>query len=151
MDTNNNTIEGVELTTLRIIEGELGNVMHALKRDEKDFDKFGEVYFSTVDQGKIKAWKRHRSMVMNIVVPVGEIKFVLYDDRAESNTQGNFLQINLSQKNYKRLYVPPKIWMGFQGKAQSMNLLVNIASIQHDPDECDRCELDELPYEWQVL
>ena len=34
-----------------------GDVMHAIKKSDIGFNGFGEVYFSWVDQGAIKAWK----------------------------------------------------------------------------------------------
>ncbi|MCK4830475.1 dTDP-4-dehydrorhamnose 3,5-epimerase family protein [bacterium] len=110
----NNAIEGVMLTPLKIIPRDVGDVLHAMKRTDASFCGFGEVYFSTVNKGQVKAWKRHRKMTLNLVVPCGEIKFALYDDRTESPTCGKFLEVVLSRDNYQRLTVPPMIWMGFQ-------------------------------------
>ena len=49
-----------------------------------DFNHFKESYFSTVNGDVIKPWKKHNKMTLNLVVPLGEIKFVLFDDRRES-------------------------------------------------------------------
>ncbi len=38
-------IEGMVLTPLKIIEGELGQVMHAMKKTDAYFSGFGEAYF----------------------------------------------------------------------------------------------------------
>ena len=40
-------------------------------------------------------------MTLNLSVPVGEIKFVLYDDRKNSKTFGEFDEINLSLEELK--------------------------------------------------
>jgi dTDP-4-dehydrorhamnose 3,5-epimerase len=146
MDSLN--IEGVNLIPLRTIKGELGNVMHALKNSDSDFINFGEAYFSTIDQGKIKGWKKHRQMIMNIIVPQGKIKFVLFDDRFDSSSYKQFFEIILSPVNYQRLTVPPKVWMGFQGISPHNNLLLNIANIPHDPNEVRNLELSEIKYNW---
>ena len=58
------------------VEG--GNVLHALKASEKEFHGFEEAYFSTIEINKIKAWKRHLRMTMNLIVPVGEVQFNFY-------------------------------------------------------------------------
>ena len=58
-----------------------------MKETSAGYAGFGEAYFSQVDKGAIKAWKRHKKMTLNLLVPVGEIKFVLFDDREASNTQ----------------------------------------------------------------
>ncbi len=79
-------IEGVQLTALNIIEGPSGNVLHALKGHEDSFNGFGEAYFSTIHHNSVKGWKRHRQMTLNIVVPIGSIKFVLFDGRETGKT-----------------------------------------------------------------
>ena len=141
-------IERVMLTPLKIISGDAGDVLHAMKITEASFCGFGEVYFSTVNKGQVKAWKRHRKMTLNIVVPCGEIKFVLFDDRTESPTCGKIFEVFLSRSNYQRLTVPPMIWMGFMGMGDELNMLLNIASIPHDPQEGDRLELTRIRYNW---
>ena len=141
-------IEDVLLTPLRVIKGESGDVMHALKQQEESFQGFGEAYFSTIHPRAVKGWKKHRKMVLNLIVPVGTIKFVLYDARLSSKTYQAIQEIILSPKNYQRLTVPPGIWMAFQGMGESANILLNIASIQHDPLEADNLPVqnDSIPY-----
>jgi dTDP-4-dehydrorhamnose 3,5-epimerase len=142
------SINGVVLTPLRIINGESGNVMHALKNHEETFAGFGEAYFSTVEKGAVKGWKRHRQMTLNLVVPAGEIFFVLYDAREKSTTHGVLQEIRLSIYNYQRLTVPPGIWMAFKGIQSSANILLNIASIPHDPREAETLPIinEHIPY-----
>jgi dTDP-4-dehydrorhamnose 3,5-epimerase len=141
-------IEGIVLTPLRIITGESGNVMHALKNHEETFSGFGEAYFSTVEKNAVKGWKRHRQMTLNLVVPAGEIFFVLYDARENSPTRGQVQEVVLSPDHYKRLTVPPGIWMSFKGIRPSPNMLLNIASIPHDPEEAENLPVvnDLIPY-----
>lgn len=130
------TIEGVILTPLKIIKGDLGSVLHAIKATDGGYSGFGEAYFSTVDHLAVKAWKKHQIMVSNLVVPVGTVKFVIYDDRPESPTFESTMEVVLSESNYQRLTIPPGLWMGFQGAGEGLNMLLNVASIPHDPDEC---------------
>lgn len=141
-------IEGVLLTPLKIIEGTDGNVLHALKKQENAFSNFGEAYFSTVRFLAVKGWKRHREMTLNVVVPVGAIKFVLYDGRKDSSTYKEIQEVELSIKNYQRLTVPPGIWMAFTGRSEGLNMLLNIASIPHEPLEAENLPIsnDIIPY-----
>ncbi len=143
-------IEGVILTPLKSILHAKGDVFHAMKRSDTGFNGFGEAYFSTVNCGDVKGWKKHLRMTMNLVVPVGEIRFVIYDDRIESPTKGSFLDVCLSPQNYQRLTVPPGVWMGFKGLGSRINLLLNIADLMHDPEESENISLDSIPYEWGV-
>ena len=82
-------IEGLMVTRLNIIGVDGGDVLHAMKSFEHGYDGFGEAYFSTIESGIIKGWKRHREMVLNLVVPIGAVRFVAFDDRKESSTMGN--------------------------------------------------------------
>ena len=130
-------IADVLITPLRIIPGESGEVLHALKAKEESFQGFGEAYFSSVNGYAVKGWKKHRMMILNLIVPLGKIRFVLYDDRNESKTYGEIQELILSRENYQRLTVPPGIWMAFQGMMDGTNMLLNIASIPHDPNEAE--------------
>ena len=136
------------ITHLDVIDTPGGKVMHAIKETSTGYMGFGEAYFSWVDEGAIKAWKRHKNMTLNLVVPVGEIKFVLFDDRDASNIR--FQEVILSRDNYFRLTVPPMVWMGFQGISSIDSMLLNIADIHHSPLEVDRKKIDEIEFDWSV-
>ena len=141
-------IDGVILTSLGIIEVEGGNVLHAMKQEDNGFNGFGEAYFSTVEHKVIKGWKRHFEMTLNIVVPIGHIRFVLFDDRDNSKTKGFYQEVSLSRNNYQRLTVPPMIWFAFEGIAKESSLLLNLASIPHRKKEQENLSLDEIRYKW---
>jgi dTDP-4-dehydrorhamnose 3,5-epimerase len=138
-------IDGVELTPLKIIEVKDGNVLHALKKSDIGFEGFGEAYFSNVESGQIKGWKRHREMTLNLICPVGKIKFVLCDDRNGKNVFEEFI---ISLEDYSRLTVPPMIWFGFAGLSEENSMLLNIANILHNDAEIDRKDLKEIDYNW---
>jgi len=142
-------LDGVLLTPLKIIDTLGGDVLHGLKRSDPGFSGFGEAYFSTVEKGAIKAWKRHREMILNLVVPVGAVRFVLFDDRQGSSSIGKYQEVTLSRSNYQRLTVPAMLWMGFQGVSDGPNILLNVASIPHQPEEAERLELEQIEYHWE--
>jgi len=143
-------ISGVVFTPLSIIDTEGGDVLHAMKSSDMGYNGFGEAYFSTIDSGAIKGWKSHQEMILNLVVPIGKVRFVIFDDRIETPTKGEFCEIILSRENYGRLTIPPLLWVGFQGLDNSSSLLLNIASIEHSPEEVSRRELNEIEFDWGV-
>ncbi len=144
-------IDGVIVTPVKIIDVTGGDVLHAMKCKDFGFAGFGEAYFSTVEQGAIKAWKRHKKMTLNLIVPVGKIRFVMFDERNESSTYGIYEKIVLSLENYCRLTVPPMVWLGFQGISKERAMLLNIASIPHDPNEADGKSVEEIEFDWSSL
>ena len=141
-------IDGLLINPQKIIDTLGGDVMHVLKNMDDSFVGFGEAYFSVVEFGVIKAWKRHHEMVMNLVVPVGEISLVFFDDREDSSSFRMFQEITLSRKNYARITVPPLLWVGFKGIGIGVNMLLNIASIPHNPDEVDTKKINEIKFDW---
>lgn len=139
-------MEGVLLTPLKQLFNPKGDVFHGMKKSDPGFTTFGEAYFSTVHQGDIKPWKKHHRMTLNLVVPVGEIRFVLHDDRPGSRTKGQTFSVEIGKSNYQRLTVQPGIWMAFEGLDEGLNLLLNIADMEHDPNEVERAEIDQFEY-----
>lgn len=135
-------MDGVVLTPLKQIHNSKGDIFHAMKKSDDGFDGFGEAYFSTIHKGDIKGWKKHTKMTLNLVVPVGEIEFVLYNENLKE-----FFNVKLSQENYQRLTVKPELWMAFRGVSEN-NILLNLASIEHDPREALNVELENINYEW---
>ena len=136
-------MDGVTLTPLKQITHPKGDIFHAMKASDDGFSGFGEAYFSTVNQGEVKGWKKHTEMTLNLVVVIGEIEFVVYDDNS-------FYSVRLSKNNYQRLTVDPGLWVSFRGVSVE-NMLLNLASIEHNPDESVNIDLNAFDYNWEAL
>ena len=136
-------MDGVILTPLKQIYHPKGDIFHAMKKSDTGFNGFGEAYFSTINKGEIKGWKKHTKMTLNLIVPIGEIEFILYNEKIKE-----FFSIVLSKKNYQRLTVKPGLWMAFRGLGE-YNMLLNIVDMEHDPDEAVSKKLKEINYEWK--
>jgi len=132
-------IKVVQCTELKRISHPKGDILHVLKSSEYGGFEFGEAYFSIVNKNEIKGWKKHSLMVMNLIVPVGDVSFYLFD---EVNTVHSEFRVNAD--NYVRLTVPPGYWMAFEGHDEALNLVLNIASIEHDPDESINVDINNF-------
>lgn len=139
-------IDGVVITSLKQIRDERGAVLHMLRTDAPHFAGFGEVYFSIVNPGVIKGWRRHTKMTMSLTVPKGRVKLVLADG------VGAVQEIVLGEDevDYQLVTVPPMVWNGFQCISSEPAIIANCASIPHAPDEAERIPLDssEIEYSW---
>ena len=143
-------IHDVVVTPLKQIADERGRVMHMLRNDANGFAGFGEIYFSCVYAGAVKAWHLHQRMVCNYAVPFGRIKLALYDDRSDSPTKGSIQELVVGEDNYCLVTIPPKIWTGFKGLGSTLSIVANCASIPHDPAEGRRMDpfQNEIPFDW---
>ncbi len=144
-------IDGVVVRPLKRIPDERGSVLHMFRRDEPEAGDFGEIYFSKVYPGAVKAWHLHKEMTLRYAVPVGMIKLVLYDDRSGSRTRGEIQEIFSGEDAYQLVIIPPRVWNGFKGIGTRPALVANCASIPHDPTEIERRPAHDpgIPYEWE--
>jgi dTDP-4-dehydrorhamnose 3,5-epimerase len=133
----------INVTSLARIPTKGGDVLHGIKLTDHDYIGFGEAYFSWVDIGAVKAWKRHMKMTMNVIVPVGQVRFVF-----RLPGEGQFRVEDIGVERYSRITVPPGIWFGFKGLSSPQSLVLNIASIPHDPAEVERLSVDAFNYDW---
>jgi len=145
-------IDGVTISPLGHFTDERGSVMHMLRNDSPVFQQFGEIYFSTVHPGVVKAWHIHKIMTLNYAVPYGKIKFVLHDDRDNSPTRGETQEIFMSPADYVLVTVPPMVWNGFKGVGDHTAIVANCATIPHDPDEISRRDPFDpaIGYDWAI-
>jgi len=144
------SIAGVVVRPLQVLPDERGAVMHMLRADASHFEGFGEIYFSVVNPGAVKAWRRHRMTTANIAVPVGTIRLVMYDDRDGSSTRGAVMEVDTGRDAYSLITIPAGVWSGFLGLGAEPAIVANCATAPHDPAEIDRrTEHDTaIPYRW---
>lgn len=138
MDRLNN--DRATLVPLRVIAHPKGDIRHALKASESTFQGFGEAYFTTILSDQTKGWKKHRQMHLNLIVVEGEVTFHVHNEQV-----GRTELFVMGPNNYSRLHVPPGLWMAFTGHAGFPSLVLNLASIEHDPDEAVNVDLTAFP------
>ena len=137
-------LKKIKITPLKIMRSSKGNILRVLQKKELKNWKFAEAYFSKIKYKKVKAWKFHSKMTLNLVVPCGRVKFVFY-----SATDKIFKIIEIGEKNYSRITVPPKIWFGFKGMSKNESLILNITNIQHDKKEILRKKINQIKFNWK--
>lgn len=145
-------IKGVAVHPLRRIPDERGTVMHMLRADAPHFERFGEIYFSTVYPQVVKAWHLHRQMTLNYAVVSGLVKLVLYDDREDSPSRSEVMELFVGDQNYVLVTVPPLVWNGFKGVGTTPAIVANCATLPHDPAEIERLDpfSPRIPYRWDL-
>ena len=117
-------LKKIKVFELKKFKNTKGNVLRGFRKTDKYPGISAEIYFSWINKKAIKGWKLHKKMTMNLIVPVGTIKFVFYED-------SKFKEIIIGDKNYSRIYVPNNIFFAFQNLSTKKSLVVNNASIIH--------------------
>jgi dTDP-4-dehydrorhamnose 3,5-epimerase len=143
-------IEGVKVVALRQIPDERGTVMHMLKRTDPHFTQFGEIYFTTVHPGVVKGWHKHQRMTLNYACPYGRIKLVLYDDREDSSTRGEIMELLLGPNDYQLVQIPTDVWNSFKGLGEVTSIIANCATEPHTKEFTSSSDPfdGDIPYDW---
>ena len=143
-------IHDIKITPLKILSDDRGKVMHMLRRDDKVFAKFGEIYFATIYNDKVKGWHLHRESTLNYVCVKGKVKLVLYDDRKSSPSKGSIQEIILSPNKYFMVTIPKNIWNGFKGLDKEESIIANCLTLPHDEKEMERIDpfSKKITYNW---
>ena len=142
-------IEGLQVVPLRRIPDERGTVFHMLRASDPHFREFGEIYFSSVYRDAIKGWHRHRDMTLNYACIWGRVKLVVFDDRGDSSSRGEWQEIFLGPDDYSLVVIPPGLWNGFKGMAE-VSVMANCCTHEHDPRRSERVDphSNSIPYDW---
>ena len=126
-----NNLKKIKFIKKSIITHPKGNIMKFMKKNDINYSKFGEIYFTWIKRNFFKGWKLHKKMHMNLTVPVGNVNFIFFDEDANKK-----IIFNLSERKFGTLYVPPKVWFGFQNMSKKKDsLVVNFSNILHDKNE----------------
>lgn len=133
-------IENIRFFKKKIIKNPKGNILHYINKNDKNYIKFGEVYFSWIKKNQSKGWKFHKKMHMNLIVPVGNVRFIFFDEKLKKK-----YFFNMNKKNFGTLYVPPKIWFSFKNMDKRKDsLVINFSSIVHDKKESINKDLNRF-------
>ena len=148
-------IDGVKIIPKKQIIDERGKIMHMMRNDDENFTKFGEVYFSTAYPGVIKGWHEHKEQVQNYTVIQGMIKLVLYDNRENSPTYKNLIEIFMGDLNYVLVRIPTGIINGYKCIGDKTAIIANCATIPHkasgEMNRYDPLSNELIPYKWDIV
>lgn len=146
-------IEGVQIKELKKIADERGSIMHMMRKDDKTFSKFGEIYFASAYPGVVKGWHIHKKQEQNYAVIKGMIKLVIYDIRKNSKTYGKLEEIFMGDLDYKLVKIPPGVANGWKCIGTETAILANLSDLPHEIGEMDRIEpfSKQIPYNWDIV
>jgi dTDP-4-dehydrorhamnose 3,5-epimerase len=116
-----------------------------LRVDDPWFERFGEIYFSSINRAAFKGWHKHLESVANYAVPFGDVKVSLYDGRQGSDTYGNSMVVGIGP-NYQLLTVPNHIWVAFEGMYSPYSVIANCSTKAFDGSKVDHIEKGYEPW-----
>jgi dTDP-4-dehydrorhamnose 3,5-epimerase len=146
-------IKGVEVKDLKVNYDERGHLMEILRRDDRIFRKFGQVYITTAKLGVVKAWHCHRLQDDYFCCVSGKMRLAIYDARKNSKTRGELMEFELSLDNPKLVKIPKGVYHGFKGISKEEAIVVNIPTLPYNRKKPDEYRLDafdnDIAYNWR--
>ncbi|MDD5085342.1 MAG: dTDP-4-dehydrorhamnose 3,5-epimerase family protein [Candidatus Omnitrophica bacterium] len=146
-------ISGVKVKTLKVIPDERGRLMEILRSDDKIFENFGQVYYTTAYPGVVKAWHYHKKQADFFTCISGMVKLVLYDGRPKSKTYKKIQEFFMGVHNPVLVRIPPNVYHGFKciGKKEEA-IMLNIPTRPFSHKNPDEYRIDvhtsSIPYDW---
>ena len=135
-------LDKIRIKKYNIVKNKNGIILKILNNKQSNLKFYKDAYFSFVKYNKIKGWKKHKRMTMTLVVPVGKVKFVFYDD-------DKFKSIIIGDNRFYKIIVPPNIWFAFKGISKDKNVVFNLANVKHNDKEVVRKRNNEIKYNWK--
>jgi dTDP-4-dehydrorhamnose 3,5-epimerase len=117
-----------------------GDIVHGMRLGDPGQQAVGEAYFTHILPGCTKGWKQHTRMTLNLLVAAGAVDFHLHDS---ATAQG--CSVRISPDKPARLTVPPGIWVAFSCAGAQAGVVLNLASLPHDPAEAVNQPLEAYP------
>jgi dTDP-4-dehydrorhamnose 3,5-epimerase len=100
--------------------------------------QFGQVYLvGNPARGAIRAFHKHAELWDWFFISHGSAKFVLKDDREDSPTYSQMMQVVISERNPTLLVVPPGVyhgWMSLEDDTQMISTASHTYN-RENPDE----------------
>jgi len=138
------SVKDIKVYHLERIFNKKGDILKGMRNDSLGFTGFEEVYFTHIKYNNVKAWKKHKIMHMNLIVPVGNVLFVFVDE------SGLLREEKIGESKYCRITVPSGIWFGFKGISITTALVMNFSNLKHADEEVERKNIDEICYDWKL-
>jgi dTDP-4-dehydrorhamnose 3,5-epimerase len=148
-------IEKVKITQRKRVIDERGGIYHIMRKSDDHFTNINEVYSSFVYPNVIKGWHKHQIPTLNYTVIFGEVKLVMYDDREDSPTKGNLMELFIGERNYCSVQIPPNVWNGFKAIGNRDAYLINCCTHEHkdfikSSTYIDPISNDLISYNWDI-
>ena len=145
-------IDGVVLRELKPIPDERGWLMELMRSDWDVFEKFGQVYLTTVYPGVVKAWHYHKKQTDHVIRIKGMLKLALYDSRKSSSTYKQITEVFFGDRKPLLVKIPPLVYHGFKVIGGETAYVINVPTELYNYNDHDEFRLPpdtkQIPYDW---
>ena len=145
------SIDGLLIRELRTLPDERGELCE-LYRSVWDIHDASvqHAYLATVRPGMVKGWVMHRSQEDRIAVLFGAVRWVWFDERPESPTSGNVVELTITERNRSAFVTPANVWHAVENVGETDAAFINMPSRPYNHEDPDKYRLplenDLIPF-----
>jgi len=147
-------IEGVTARELKPIRDDRGELCEILRSDDPLFERFGQVYYTVVKPGVVKAWHFHKKQTDHLVTIGPPAVIALSDAREDSPTNGEVMEFTAGREAPMLIKVPPGVYHGFTAAGDEDAVILNVPTEVYNYDDPDEFRLDpfdnDIPFDWRA-
>jgi dTDP-4-dehydrorhamnose 3,5-epimerase len=138
-------VEGVTFRPTRPVPHEDG-ILTEVARASWDVltQPITQVHITTTFPDRIRAWGLHQVSTDRLYVVTGLVRLVVFDGRLDSPTQGQIMELVVSERNPGLLVIPPNLYHGWKNIGTTEASIINMPTSQYDYDSPDALD---LPYD----
>lgn len=147
--TTNKMIDGVVVKRCKVFPDERGRLGEIVRRDDVIFEKFGQVYFTTIFPGVVKAWHMHKKQTDYMYVVQGNVKVVLFES-------GVINEITIGVHAPGLIKIPPMVQHGVMNVGMDLAILFDMTTRVYNYKHPDIVrsgphDYSIIPYKWPVV
>ena len=131
------TVKLIKLVKNKIKKNKKGDIIKFLDYKNKNFSKFGEIYFSEIKKNKTKGWNIHHRFQCILTVPFGKVVFLFFNPKSKTK---KIKKVIISKKNNYSIILPPGIWFCFKSLAK-LSIVTNVLNNIHDKRETSKSSI----------
>lgn len=149
------TIEGVTVRPAPTHTDHRGSVVELLSSTwpEHFGDGAPHIYLATVVPGVVKGWVCHVGQDDRSVALFGRLRWVLYDGREDSPTQGLIQTVTQTEASRALITVPDGVWHAVENVGPTEAGFVNMPTVPYDHGDPDKHRLpidtDKIPFSFE--
>lgn len=142
------SIHGVVIHKPPVHSDHRGELVEMFTRADFWEHDFTYAYQTSIRPGMLKGWFAHEKKLDRYHIVTGELLLLLYDGREDSPTCGVSQKVLLSDRSFRQVLIPPRVWHLSLNVGQADAILVNLPSTHYDHENPDRFH---LPYDTELI
>ena len=125
-----------------------------MRSDDEIFERFGQVYYTTVKPGIVKAWHYHEKQTDHLIAIGPPAIIGLCDGREGSPTKGEVMEVRGGREDPVLVKIPPGVYHGFMADGDRETQIINLPTEPYNREKPDEFRADpfdnDIPFDWKA-